>query len=154
MMDDPSETDAMRARAARVLIELGDRSGDAFLLDAVRTGKGTRRASALRELDDWHLRRTIDLTALDRARLVLDALDDPDPDVVVAAASLAAAHKLPGTEAKLVAVIQSGASTRSSLAGSPSSSPRSPGRPRPSRSSGTSCSAMPRPGTTRGASTP
>ncbi len=108
MLADPAEKDATRARAARALIELGDPAGEDFLLAAVRDGRGARRASALKELDEWIIRRKVDLSTPDRARLMLDALDDPDPQVVLAAAGLCAARNLNGTEAKLIAVIRSG----------------------------------------------
>ncbi len=109
---DPREkaTDEYRSRAARTLIELGDPSGETFLLDAVRTGRGVRRAAALRELDDWGLRRKVDLAPPDRAALMLECLDDPDPEVVYAAASLCVARKIPGCEAKLVGLLKDGKS--------------------------------------------
>src|SRR5262249_47190290 len=60
IMEDAAAPDEYRARAARTLITLGDRSGEDFLLDAVQTGRGPRRAAALQTLDDWDRRRWVD----------------------------------------------------------------------------------------------
>jgi HEAT repeat protein len=101
-------SDEYRARAALALIELGEPSGEAYILDAVRTGRGMRRFIALQKLEESDIGRKMDLASPERARSILACLDDADPEVVHAAASLCAKRKVPGTEEKLVALIQRG----------------------------------------------
>ena len=93
--------------AAHALVLLNDPEGERFLFDAIRTGPGPLRAVALTMLGNWDM-KTVDLSNPERARLVLSGLDDPDPDVVAASASLCASRKVPGTEGKLVEVLKSG----------------------------------------------
>jgi hypothetical protein len=108
MTADPAAADEVPARAARTLMELGDRSGEDFLLDAVRTARGRRRAAALRMINDWNIERRVSLDDPGRVRMILACLDDPDPEVVRAAETLCVAREIPGTEAKLVAMLKDG----------------------------------------------
>ena len=108
MTEDAAATDELRARAARILLELGDRAGEDFLLDAVRNGGTSRRAAALVAFDKWDLRTRVDLDPPDCAALILACLDDPDPDVVSAAAHLCSTRRIPGTEAKLARLLEDG----------------------------------------------
>ncbi len=109
IMRDAAARDERRALAAGILILLGDRSGEDFLFEAVRDGRGPRRLPALQILSNWDLKGKLDLTDPDRARLILACLDDPDSEVVVrVAASPCVAWKIPGTEAKLVRLLRGG----------------------------------------------
>jgi hypothetical protein len=108
MNEDAAATDEHRAHAAHGLMTLGDRTGEDFLLAAVRDGQGPRRITALRMLDDWDSETKVDWGDPGRARLILDCLDDPDPEVVQEVASLCCRRRIPGAEARLVRLLEDG----------------------------------------------
>ena len=60
MNEDAAATDEHRAHAAHGLMTLGDRTGEDFLLAAVRDGRGPRRITALQMLDDWDCETKVD----------------------------------------------------------------------------------------------
>ncbi len=105
MTSDTGSTDSARANAACALCVLGDRDGERFLVDALKTGPAPMRRSAL-----WNLAWNLNLfwSPGDRAQLILAQIDHPDPAIVAAAASLCARYKIPGAEVKLVSVLKSG----------------------------------------------
>ena len=90
-----------------MLIRLGRRDeGERFLFDALATGPAPLRLAALKALNDFSSRP--DLRDPERARRVLDRIDDPDPDVAEAASRLGSWRGLAGAEAKIVALLRGG----------------------------------------------
>jgi hypothetical protein len=98
--------DAGLARTAHTLIVLGDPEGERFLIECLRSRRPSSRKAALEMLREWDIRP--DFGDPERAGLALSLIDDPDPEVAEAAVQLCAFRKIPGTEARLVALLQSG----------------------------------------------
>jgi hypothetical protein len=96
----------VKVRAARVLCDLGDPTGEQILLDSLQSRSTALCKAALLMLREWDLH--VDLASSERARRVLTLLDHRDPDVVRAAADLCVWKKVPGAQERLVAVLEAG----------------------------------------------
>jgi hypothetical protein len=91
---------AGRVSAALVLRDLGEPDGDALLTPALSDPSPAVRHAVLKALRQYG-GRDYDLSPPERAGLVLELIDDPDPAVAAAAADVAVDRRLPGADARL-----------------------------------------------------
>jgi hypothetical protein len=100
----PAASDLGRARAAFELMRLGDPAGDKFLFESLRAKQPPLREAALFMLNELEFHP--EFSDPEKVRLALSLIDDKEREVSIAAAHLCARRKLPGTEAKLVALLK------------------------------------------------
>jgi hypothetical protein len=97
---------ASATSAARLLLGLGRAEGEAYLVGALGSTSAEARRAAVGALREWDC--PLDLTAPNRATRLTRLIADPDPAVARAAAELCAFRRLPGTEAALIRILESG----------------------------------------------
>lgn len=115
VMNDPMQSAAARAKAAEVLTKLHHESGERFLFDCLQSSDDSMRLATLKSLGEYGL--DCDFSRDNRAALVHALLKDGSPDVAKQAAHLCRYRHVPGSEAAMLELWQSGkASDPTSLA--------------------------------------
>lgn len=93
-----------RTKAAEVLIIFAEPAGEKLLRDMLQSPRVELRLAALQSLGEWELK--LDLSKSDWATRVHSLLDDSDQRVVEEAAKVCRYRKIPGSEDKLIAVLE------------------------------------------------
>ena len=106
IMRDESLPPSARTKAAEDLIALKDDSGEKFLFDGLQADSADLRLASLKSLREWNV--DVDFSKPDRSSRVLSLLHDSDERVVEAAAALSRYRSIPGTEDKLVELLENG----------------------------------------------
>lgn len=106
IMNNSSQQAKSRTKAAELLARLKDPSGEAFLLDSLKSSDAELRLAALNSLGQYELRT--DFSSEAKGPPVIGLLDDSDPRVVEVASRLCWTRKIPAAERAMLAALKSG----------------------------------------------
>lgn len=104
ILTDENRTATTKAKAAHVLIQLAEVSGEDFLFDSLTSKDAETRLAALKMLGEWGI--DIDFSKDDRPDLLTAMMFDADEAVRTEAVDLCVRKQLPGTEEQLVQLIE------------------------------------------------
>jgi HEAT repeat protein len=105
IVDNPAQRPVARTQAALELIELGSGTGEVFLFESLGSPSSELRLAALKTLKQWNFH--VDFSTAQRIERLLSMMDDNDESVASAAAELCGTRGIPGTEDKLIALLES-----------------------------------------------